>query len=145
MRVMAALVAAALAGGALGYTYDVVEPNKAPLVDTAPAGNPSGCANGCAAWANLAADGNPANQTEVDALWRNKTLQQLAGSACAQPGVSPFTDPKQTGGAAAHGKVLAARPVATFFARRLQHKRNFARRCHCQATRAPTASARTPG
>ena len=70
-------------------TVDVIEPYKKP---------PSVCVHGCAVWADLAGSGNPTNQTAVNELWRNHTLLIQAGSSCAQPGRSPFSDGSTTGG-----------------------------------------------
>eukprot|EP00051_Salpingoeca_urceolata_P011653 m.144696 g.144696 ORF g.144696 m.144696 type:complete len:710 (-) comp17202_c0_seq1:136-2265(-) len=85
---MAAVAVAAVAR-VCGETLDVLEPLKAP---------PSVCANGCARWGALAADGNHANQTAVNLLWRNHSLQKSAGAVCAQPGLSPFKDGSTVGG-----------------------------------------------
>jgi hypothetical protein len=106
--------------GAHTYTYDTVQPWKAPHA-TDPSGNPSGNPSGCAAcarWAELAADGSAVNQTAADLLWRSRAAQIAAGSSCAQPGGSPFADEAQVAGYAGSWCFCArtglASPVASY-------------------------------
>jgi hypothetical protein len=105
--------------GVRSYTYDSVQPWKAPLVATGADGvDWVGCKSGCARWAQLAADGSAVNQTAADLLWHSRDAQVAAGSSCAQPGGSPFDDESQTAGYAgswcfcAHAGI--ASPVASY-------------------------------
>ena len=50
---------------------------------------PAECTDGCARWADLAADGVKADQTKVAALFANSTIPDTAGAQCAMPGSSP--------------------------------------------------------
>eukprot|EP00035_Acanthoeca_spectabilis_P002739 m.89244 g.89244 ORF g.89244 m.89244 type:complete len:732 (+) comp11720_c0_seq1:37-2232(+) len=82
-------VLAVLAGHSAGETVDVVQPHHLP---------PAECPHGCAVWSDLASSGSDVNQTAVDELWRSKAAQAAAGSKCAQPGRSPFSDGNTVGG-----------------------------------------------
>lgn len=46
---------------------------------------PQSCAQGCARWDSLAADGNTRNQSEVNAMWSSGSPPEGAGNMCAQP------------------------------------------------------------
>jgi hypothetical protein len=54
---------------------------------------PAKCTQGCARWANLAADGNTRNQQEVNQKWRGGSPPAAAGNMCAQPANDPDTAP----------------------------------------------------
>eukprot|EP00039_Didymoeca_costata_P019413 m.337443 g.337443 ORF g.337443 m.337443 type:complete len:712 (-) comp18135_c0_seq1:199-2334(-) len=87
--VLAALILCLILPQINSETLDIIEDKKLPPVE---------CELGCARWANLAKDGNDANQTLVNQLWRDTTVQKAAGNACAQPGLSPFSDSSTVGG-----------------------------------------------
>jgi hypothetical protein len=46
---------------------------------------PQSCAQGCARWDNLAADGNTRSQSDVNAKWTGGSPPLGAGNMCAQP------------------------------------------------------------
>ncbi len=54
---------------------------------------PQKCANGCARWKNLAADGNTQNQYQAEAVWLNGYIPDEAGNKCAQPDGFPGEGP----------------------------------------------------
>ena len=50
---------------------------------------PSSCANGCAAWSDLAADGSAVPQANADAMWAGGKAPEGAGRSCAMPSNDP--------------------------------------------------------
>ena len=57
-----------------GEMYDLLLPTKVP---------PASCANGCARWRALQADGSPQPQRSADRMWKQSPA---AGRDCAMPG-----------------------------------------------------------
>ncbi len=78
----------------LGYTWSssptpFETPTPTPLFADAffdAAAPPVNCFNGCALWASLAADGNTAPQSAVDATWQSRAAPAGAARRCAAPG-----------------------------------------------------------
>lgn len=80
--IMSMTFGAYFAGLSSANMFDNVLPGFSP---------PSACSEGCAAWADLAADGCTRSQTDVNAKWAAGKAPDDAGRQCAMPSNDPGT------------------------------------------------------